>query len=372
MESKYKQTAALGQSLWLDFISREILQNGELANLAQDGLMGVTSNPTIFQKSIAAGSLYDEQLEQCAANNLSPTETFEAIAIADVGAAADIFRNVYEETGGRDGFVSIEVNPHLAHDTDGTVAEARRLFSGLNRPNIMVKVPATDAGLPAITTLIGEGINVNVTLIFARAMYERVMDAFLAGLAQLRANGGDLSKIASVASFFVSRVDGNVDDLVRAKLNPDDPHRAALLGQAALANAKLAYQQYKAKLEAAPFAEFAKAGARPQRPLWASTSTKDPDYSDTLYIDNLIGPNTVNTAPLDTLEAFKDHGVVAQTIEQDLDHSHTVLNQLAEAGVNMDAVTDELLDEGVRKFTDSFDALIDEIKTKRDKLKTSA
>ncbi len=372
MLSKFTQIAQLGQSLWLDFISRPLLKTNQLAALVDEGLLGLTSNPTIFQQAIAEGRDYDAQIKQAADEGLDAQATFEAIAIADVGAAADVMYPVYDKTHGRDGFVSIEVRPSLAHDTDGTVAEGRRLFQALNRPNVMIKVPATEAGLPAITTLLSEGINVNVTLIFAIAMYQRVIQAYLDGLDQAATAGRDVATLASVASFFVSRVDSLVDKQLRAKHGDDALVIEDLLGQAGVANAKLAYQEYKRVFETELFAPHAARGAQVQRPLWASTSAKDPSFADTKYMDALIGPHTVNTAPLDTLEAVRDHGIVAQTIEQDLTHAQQVIDRLFGVGIDFAAVTDQLLDEGVQKFADSYDALIDEINKRRTAVATSA
>jgi transaldolase/transaldolase/glucose-6-phosphate isomerase len=368
MINSIRQITNLGQGVWLDFISRDWLRDGRLAALVETGLTGVTSNPTIFQKSVAEGEAYDDQIAELAGREQSAAAIFEAIAVRDIGDAADVLRPVYDAKRGRDGFVSIEVSPHLAHDTQGTVEEGRRLFAAIGRPNVMIKVPGTEAGLPAISALIGEGINVNVTLIFSIAMYERIMQAYLDGLRRLRDAGRRLDSVASVASFFVSRVDTLVDKQLEADIAAGADGLAPLLGRAAVANAKLAYDRYKSVFRGQPFAEFAQAGARVQRPLWASTSTKNPDYPDLKYVEPLIGPNTVNTVPPQTLEAIRQHAVVGQTVEQDVDHARAVFAQLAEAGIDMNAVTDQLLVEGVKSFADSFDKLLADIEAKRDKL----
>jgi transaldolase len=370
--NRIRQIAALGQAIWLDYISRDLLRSSELARLVDEGLTGLTSNPTIFQKAIAGSSLYDEEIRQGIRAGRTALQIYESIAIADVGAAADALRPIYNETHGRDGFVSIEVNPHLAQDTEGTIAEARRLFQSLRRPDIMIKVPATAAGLPAIATLIGEGINVNVTLIFAIEMYERVMDAYLEGLARFQRSGKPLGLVSSVASFFVSRVDTLVDKILDHRIQHGEPHLEPLYGLAAVANAKIAYSRYKAVFGGPRFAAFRAAGARPQRPLWASTSTKNPKYPDTKYIDPLIGVNTVNTVPPQTLDAIRDHAVTAQTIERDLGEAQRLMSEFAGLKIDMEWVTGVLLDEGLKSFADSFDELIAGIEKKRGLLKQSA
>jgi transaldolase len=365
MRNRLEQIAALGQAIWLDFISRELLQTGQLRELVDEGVTGVTSNPTILQKAVAGGSDYDAQIRALAREGKTTPEIYEALALTDIAEAADQLRPVYNETHGRDGFVSIEVNPALAHDTEGTVAEARRLFNTLHRPNVMIKVPATEAGLPAVTTLISEGINVNVTLIFAISMYERVMQAYLDGLRRFAESGQPLSLVSSVASFFVSRLDTLVDKQLNERIANGEEQLEALLGKAAVANAKIAYGEYKAVFEGQPFREFQASGARVQRPLWASTSTKNPAYPDCKYVDPMIGPNTVNTVPPKTLEAIRDHGVVAQSIEQEVDESLAVMGQLQEAGIDYDAVTDQLLTDGVRLFAESFEQLLGDVEAKR-------
>lgn len=365
MTNRIRQIQVLGQAIWLDFISRELLRTGALAALVEEGITGVTSNPAIFQKAIACGDAYDDDIRRLAAQDQPTAAIYETLALADVSEAADCLRGVYNETHGRDGFVSIEVNPHLAHDTDGTIGEARRLFRTLQRPNVMIKVPATPEGLPAIATLIGEGINVNVTLIFAVAMYEQVMEAYLEGLRRFQATGKPLGLVSSVASFFVSRVDTLTDKILDHRINHGEPHLEPLFGHAAVANAKIAYQRYRAVFEGPRFEPLRALGARPQRPLWASTSTKNPTYPDTKYVDPLIGVNTVNTVPPETLTALRDHAVTAQTIEDDLDHAHAVMAELAGIKIDMEWVTGVLLDEGVKAFVTAHDKLLADIETKR-------
>lgn len=357
--SKLEQLAALGQSLWLDFIRRSLFTTGELQTLVEDGLRGMTSNPTILEKAIVGTNDYDDALRFLAAGGRSLPEIYEALVLDDIGCAADILRPVYKRTNGLDGYVSLEVNPHLAGDTQGTIAEARRLFAALGRPNVMIKVPATPQGLPAIEALIGEGINVNVTLIFALDRYRAVMDAYLAGLEKLAARGGDLSKVASVASFFVSRIDTAVDRALATVA--DGRYAASLQGKAAIASAKVAYALFRQVLTGERWQRLAAQGARVQRPLWASTSTKNPAYPDTLYVDNLIGPHTVNTVPPETLTAFRDHGMVALTLEQGLDEAEAHLAHLAGVGIDLPAITQKLLEDGVVAFARSFDSLLSSI-----------
>jgi len=368
MLNRLRQIAQLGQAIWLDFISREFLQSGRLAELVDAGVAGVTSNPTIFHKAISGSSVYDADIAALVREGRSAPEIYEALTIADVGAAADVLRNVYNETHGRDGYVSIEVSPRLAHDTAGTVAEARRLYHALRRPNIMIKVPATEAGLPAISTLIGEGINVNVTLIFSLAMYERVMESYAEGLRRLRAIGRPLGLVSSVASFFVSRVDTLVDKVIDHRIAHGEPHLEQLYGLAAVANAKLAYARFKAFFNGPRFAELRSLGARPQRPLWASTSTKNPRYPATKYVDPLIGVHTVNTVPLQTLEAIEAQSIVAQSIDTDVERAEDIMRQLAGLQIEMDWVTACLLDEGVQLFVDSYDTLLADISRKREQM----
>lgn len=363
--NRIRQIGTLGQAIWLDYISRELLRSGELQALVDEGVTGVTSNPTIFQKAISSSSVYDAEIRNLVRQGKTTLDVYEALAIADVGAAADVLRPVYNETHGRDGFVSIEVNPHLAHDTKGTIAEARRLYHRLNRPNVMIKVPATEAGLPAIEALIGEGINVNVTLIFALALYERVMQAYLDGLRRFRHSGRPLGLVSSVASFFVSRVDTLTDKVIEHRSAHGEPHLEELYGRAAIANAKLAYARYRSVFEGSLFDEFRLLGARVQRPLWASTSTKNPRYKDTMYVDTLIGVNTVNTVPPETLTAIRERAVVAQTIDDGLEAAQRLMEQFKGLKIEMEWVTACLLEEGVQKFEASFDQLIKDIDAKR-------
>jgi transaldolase / glucose-6-phosphate isomerase len=365
MMNRIRQIQALGQAIWLDYISRDLVRSGGLAKLVEEGITGVTSNPTIFHKAIAGSALYDDDLRTLARQGQSATAIYEALALGDVGEAADTLRTVYNETHGRDGFVSIEVNPHLAHDTDGTIEEARRLFRTLKRPNVMIKVPGTPEGLPAITTLIGEGINVNVTLIFSVAVYDKVMEAYLEGLRQLQERNRPLGLVSSVASFFVSRVDTLVDKIIDHRITHGEPHLDPLYGLAAVANAKIAYQHYKGVFGGPRFETFRSCGARPQRPLWASTGTKNPEYLDTKYVDPLIGVNTVNTVPPTTLDAIRDHAVTAQTIEFEIEHTNAVWQELAGLKIDIDWVTAVLLDEGVQAFVDSYDKLLADVERKR-------
>ncbi len=357
--TKLHELAALGQSVWFDFIRRSLLTSGEMERLVAMGVRGVTSNPAIFEKAIAGSEDYDEALRALAMEGRSVEAIYEALAIEDIRRAADVLRPVYEASGGVDGYVSLEVAPALAHDTARTVAEARRLFRAVGRPNVMIKVPATEEGLPAITALLGEGVNVNVTLIFSPAQYAAVVEAYLAGLEALAASGGELHSVASVASFFVSRIDTAVDRLLEAI------GAAELQGRTALAVAKVAYRRFRELFRGERWARLAAQGARVQRLLWASTSTKNPAYADTLYVDNLIGPDTVNTLPPVTLEAFLDHGTVALTVGAGVDEAEAHLARLAELGIEMEAVYRRLLDEGVRKFSEAFDRLLASVARKR-------
>jgi transaldolase len=363
---------AVGQSIWLDFISRDILRNGELRRLVDLGVSGVTSNPTIFEKSISAGSLYDADLLALARRGSSAMEIYEALALKDIADAADVLRPVYDAADGADGFVSIEVNPELARDTAATIAEARRLSRSLGRPNVLIKVPATPEGIPAIRTLIGDGVSVNVTLIFSLGAYRSVANAYIDGLND-RARSGtrDLSRISSVASFFVSRVDTLVDKQLDSVRGERAARAATLKGTIAIANAKLAYHEFKRLFEGSSFGALKRLGARPQRTLWASTSTKNPSYVDTMYLDGLMGPNTVNTLPPATLEAFLDHGKVANVIGEGAGLAGEQIDSLKELGISYDAATAELLEAGVKAFADSFKSLLANIDRKRAGLLTA-
>jgi transaldolase len=367
MRSCLPEIAAFGQSIWLDFISRDLIRTGRLAELVDEGLGGVTSNPTIFHKSICGGQDYDDAIRSLAAAGRGTREIYESLAIADVREAADVLRPVYDRLAGADGFVSLEVDPFLASDTRGTIAEARRLFAAVNRPNLMIKVPATTEGLPAIRTLISEGTHVNVTLIFSLDRYREVIRAYQDGLCDRIAAGKDPGSVASVASFFVSRVDSLIDERL-SELSLPPQELAALRGRAAVANAKLAYSIFQEAFGPAAFSKLRSAGARVQRPLWASTSTKNPAYPSTKYIDPLIGPDTVNTVPPQTLAAIRELAHPARTIDADVPDARVVLERLARVGIDMQRVTDKLLVDGVKLFADSFRALLDDLEHKRAEL----
>ncbi len=365
----------VGQSVWLDQISRSMITSGALARLiAEDGLRGVTSNPTIFQKAIAGSSDYDEVIKRSAEQGKSAAQIMDALIIEDIQMAADRFRPLYDESQGQDGFVSIEVNPQFAYDTPQTIEEARRLSTLVNRPNIMVKIPGTHEGLPAIRQMIAEGCNINITLLFAIERYEEVIDAFFTGLEQRLRQGQPIHQISSVASFFVSRVDTSVDQLLETKLKAAPPHQHPpldpLLGQAAIANAKLAYQRFNTHFQSQRFLTLKAKGAQVQRVLWASTSMKNPRYRDVRYVEELIGPYTVNTLPEATLAAFKDHGHVTATLEQHPEEAQRVFRQLADVGIDLVQVTRELERAGVKAFVDSFQALLDGVEAKRELILT--
>ena len=361
-----QKTFKLGQSIWYDNIQRKLLENGELARMISEGeIYGVTSNPSIFNNAITKTDDYDAQLLPLVSAGKSALEIFEALAVADIQAGCDLFADLYTKTDGQDGYVSLEVNPNLAHDTVGTVEEAKRLWARVNRPNLMVKIPATLAGIPAIEQAIAAGINVNVTLIFSIERYEKVMDAYLKGLEKRLAAGNPIDRIASVASFFVSRMDSKVDKRLEA-IAGEKPAAFDLAGKAAIANAKLAYQNFLAVFGTDRFKKLAAEGGRVQRPLWASTSTKNPAYPDTLYVDTLIGPNTVNTVPPKTLTAFLNHGVVENTIAKDLAFQKAVLEELEDLGISVRQVTDELEEEGVSSFIQAFGDLLDAIESRKE------
>lgn len=364
-QTKLDLLAELGQAVWLDYIRRSLIASGELESYVHIGLRGVTSNPSIFEKAITGSNDYDKQLTRLVNAGKSVEEIYEAIVVEDIQRAADVLRPVYDRTAGADGFVSLEVSPHLARDTKGTLEEARHLFKLVDRPNLLVKVPATKEGIPAIETLIGEGRNINITLMFSLEQYDAVAEAYLAGLEEQSKTGGDLSRVASVASFFVSRVDVKVDDMLDEL---DTPQAREIRGKIGIANAKMAYQRFKETFQGQRWEHLAGQGARVQRVLWASTSTKDPAYPDTLYVDNLIGPHTVNTVPPETLHAFLDHGTPTLTLEQGLDKARQQLEQLAELGIDLDQVTNELLEEGIEKFAKPFESLMDSIADKQAQL----
>jgi transaldolase len=349
------------QSPWVDFVDRDFIESGRLDELIELGVRGLTSNPTIFAKAVAGGE-YDELISRRLDEGAPNEQIYEEIAVRDVGDAADHLRRVYDAADGHDGFASIEVEPALAHDTQATIARARHLWRTLGRPNVMIKIPATPEGLEAISTAIAEGINVNVTLVFSIDMYKRVARAYIEGLRRRHARGEDISRSASVASFFVSRVDTNVDKRLDAL---EDAQARELRGKAAIANARLAYEAFEEIFGGAEFDELRRAGGHVQRCLWASTSTKDPAYRDVIYVEELIGPETVNTMPIETIEAFLDHGAVEPKLAAGVANAKQDFARLAELDIEMDEVTDELLAEGVEKFGASFDELIETIDSKR-------
>jgi len=363
-KSRLQQLSELGQSVWIDYLSRKLIHDGELARmLDEDAVVGVTSNPTIFQKAISEGDAYDEQLKEVLAEEDDPKEVFLRLAIKDVQDACDLFRPVWDGGAGQDGYVSIEVDPNLAYDTEGTIAEAQRLHELVDRPNCFVKIPATEPGLSAIEEMLARGRSINVTLIFSLQRYTEVVEAFQRGLERLVESGGDPGPVASVASFFVSRVDTEADKRLEELGAPDE-----LKGKLAIANAKLAYERYKELHSGERWDALAAKGARTQRCLWASTSTKNPAYRDVMYVEELIGPQTVDTMPEETIRAFQDHGEVALTLERDIDEARRVFERLAEAGVDYDDVVAVLEKEGVDKFSDSFKELLEGVRAKRGEL----
>lgn len=379
--NRLRQLHEFGQSIWFDNIHRAMLHNGELAKMiSEDGLRGLTSNPTIFEKAITSGNDYDSAIAQLLGSQpgMSHRDLFFSLAVEDIRGAADLLLPVYRETNGRDGYASLEVSPDLAYDTKSTIEEARRLWKRVNRPNLMIKVPATKAGLPAVEQLINDGINVNVTLLFSVQRYREVADAYLSGLEARMRRGQPLGQIASVASFFVSRVDSAIDKQLAAHANggPHADKAKALQSKMAIANAKIAYLSYKELFGNARFAELRKQGAAAQRLLWASTGTKSAELSDVLYLDELIGPDTVNTVPPATYKAFKDHGTPKATLEAGADVAKAQFKQLAELGINVEKVTDTLEKEGVEAFGKSFENLLAALAAKSEtlgaKMKASA
>jgi transaldolase len=362
--SRLHQLSELGQSVWIDFLSRNMLRSGKLKNLMEDdAVVGVTSNPTIFQKAISAGDAYDEQLRRELEDESDPKELFLRLAIKDVQDACDLLRRVWDAGGGQDGYVSLEVDPTLAFDTDATIAEAARLHDVVDRANLFVKIPATKEGLPAIEEMIARGKSINVTLIFSLERYAEVAEAYVRGLERLVEADGDPSPVASVASFFVSRVDTEADKRLDESGGPEE-----LKGTLAVANAKLAYQRYEEIFSGGRWDALAERGATTQRCLWASTSTKNPAYRDVLYVEELIGPETVDTMPEETIEAFQDHGNVALTLKEGVDEAQEIFRRFAEAGIDYDDVTDTLEREGVDKFAESFAELLDGIRAKSGEL----
>jgi transaldolase len=351
-----------GQSIWYDFISREFIASGRMKQLVDLGVRGMTSNPTIFEKAISGGHDYDEQISRLSRNGLSTAQIATELFITDVRDACDVMRPVFDASNGADGFISIEVNPKLAAHTDETIAEARHLWKEIDRPNLMIKIPATDEGMPAVRTCISEGINVNITLTFSLDQYRAVVDAYMSGLEDRLANGGTIDAIHSVASVFVSRIDSMIDGMLE-KIGTAEA--LALRGKAGLANSKLVYQEFKQLFGSERWKKLESEGANPQRPLWASTSTKNPEYPDLLYVDNLIGPHTVNTVPPETLEGILDHARVGMTIEEGVDEARGAMEQLAAVGIDIDEVMTRLIEEGVDKFEKSFDTLFEKLDEKR-------
>ena len=362
-DNSLKKLELLGQSIWLDYIRRDLFSSGKLRRLIDDdGLTGMTSNPAIFEKAIAESNIYDQDIRDIALKEKDIKAIYETLSQRDVQSAADEFRSVYEKTDGKDGYVSLEVNPHLAHNTKGTIEEARRLWTALNRPNVFIKVPATFEGLPAIQQLITEGINVNVTLLFGLPRYRQVAEAYIAGLESLAAQGKPVEHMASVASFFVSRIDASVDPLLEKIIvqgGKDADLAKKVHGQIAISSAMSAYQIYKEIFGSNRFKKLADKGARVQRLLWASTSTKNPDYSDIKYIDSLIGMDTINTVPPETIDAYRDHGDPKSRLDQDVKEANWIMAQLPELGIIIDKVTQQLEDEGVKKFNKPFDKLME-------------
>jgi transaldolase/glucose-6-phosphate isomerase len=360
-----KDLLKYGQSVWFDYIRRDLLTSGDLKRLInEDGLRGMTSNPSIFEKAIADSTLYSDILQSLRPRtDLDAKGRYEILAIRDIQEATDIFRSVYQDSKRRDGYVSLEVSPYLARDTQGTLAEARRLWKTVSRENLMIKVPGTAEGIPAFQQLISEGINVNVTLLFSQEVYKKVAEAYIAGLEQLAARGGDVSKMASVASFFISRIDVSVDAIVEGRLKTSkDPREQeqlkSLLGKVAIANGKETYVSYQKIFSGDRWKALATKGAQTQRVLWASTSTKNPNYSDVLYVEELIGPDTVNTIPPVTFNAFRDHGHPRASLTENVEAANRTMETVAKLGISMKEVTDKLTDDGVRLFAEAFDKLL--------------
>lgn len=365
------QLAETGQSVWYDLMERALITSGKLQKLIEeDDLRGLTSNPTIFEKAIGGSADYDDSLRALAEKDASTDEIYESLVVDDISHAADVFRPVYERTKKVDGYVSLEVSPALAHQGEATLAEARKLWARLGRPNAMIKIPATEEGIPAVEEAIASGINVNITLIFSRDVYDKVIEAYIRGLERRAEKGQPIDSIASVASFFVSRIDAAADKELQNRIQnaTNDEERnelSSLLGKVAIANAKLAYQLFKDRFSSDRFAKLRAMGAQVQRPLWASTGTKDPRYSDVLYIEQLIGPDTVNTIPPKTYDAFRDHGKVSRTLDKDVEEAKETLDKLEASGVSLADITERLTADGVKSFADSFTSLIKTIDTRR-------
>ncbi len=360
-----QQVQQLGQEFWLDYMRRGLLKSGQLQELVNSGITGLTANPTILEKAIIESNDYDEEMADPFFADKKPEDIYESLAIEDIQSAADLFRPVFNKTHGSWGFASLEVSPKLAHDTEGTISEARRLFKALARPNIMIKVPATPEGMPAIRRLTSEGINVNITLLFSLQNYQQVIEAYMAGLEDLINNGGEPSGVTSVASFFLSRIDTAVDNILEKRIQQGEENLHTLSGTAAISSAKMAYQMFKKAFSGDRYAGLRLKGAREQRPLWASTSTKNPHYGDIKYVESLIGPDSINTLPLNTISAFLDHGKAEVTIERDVDAARKNLADLQTAGIDLDKVTAQLLEDGVKSFTDSFNKIMTGITTKK-------
>jgi transaldolase len=378
MNARVAQLLDQGQSIWQDDISRGQITGGSLAAMIEDvGVRGVTSNPTIFEKAISGSSDYDAQIAELSKGDLSTAEIFEQLAVTDIRNACDVFRPIYDLSNGGDGFVSIEVAPDLARDAEGTREATRRLWKEVDRPNLMIKIPGTVEGAPVVREMLAEGININITLLFSIDAYKRVANAYLDAVEERVTNGKPVDRLASVASFFVSRVDTLADRLLNEKIaDTEDPRDKKALeelrGKVAVANAKLAYALFEELFSGPRWDALKAAGARPQRPLWASTGTKNPDYSDVLYVDTLIGPHTINTMPAKTIQAFLDHGVVKRTVDSDLEQAKDVMLDLEAAGISIDAITDQLENEGIDSFIKSFETLLAGVEGKRASLTAAA
>ncbi len=371
MTNPLVQLKEQGQSVWYDNIDRSQLTSGQFQRmLNEDGIFGVTANPTIFEKSISSGHAYDEQMNQLISAGKNTSDIYDVLIVQDITTVADLLRPIYEQTQGKDGYVSLEVSPELAHDTEGTLSEARRFWNMVNRPNLMIKIPATPEGIPAVRQSLIEGINVNITLIFSLQSYREVAEAYVSALESRLSEGKDISRLGSVASFFVSRVDTLVDkrleDMIKATSDTAEQQKLKdLEGKAAIANARIVYQDFKSIFYSPRFDTLKQHGAHVQRPLWASTSTKNPAYRDVLYAEELVGPDTVDTMPLETIVNFRDHGVARNSIEDNIAQAHAALDALEQVGIHYDQVTQQLQDEGVQKFADSFHQLFQGIESKK-------
>jgi transaldolase len=376
MANKWLEIEQFGQSLWYDNMSRSLVSSGDLEAMIEElGVKGITSNPSIFEKSISSGKEYDEDIQKLVGKGLDTDAIYERLTTDDIRNAADVLRTVYDRTNGEDGFVSIEVDPRLANDTDGSLEAARRLWKTIDRPNLMIKIPGTHAGVPAVEKLLTEGINVNITLLFGITSYVAVANAYVNALRNRKNAGEDISRIASVASFFLSRVDSNIDKKLESKISETPASKAelkALEGKAANANAKLAYEQFQKIFHGHEFEQYRTKGARPQRCLWASVSTKNPAYSDVLYIEPLIGSETVTTVPDDTIKAFANHGKAANTLPDGIEDAHNTIGGLKEHGIDTEQVADELQVEGVQKFIEAFESLAENLNKKRRQIEAIA